>query len=254
MALSHTTRQNISDILNILTGLIECFILLGLSVYFFYLINVLIDQGHFCPATTSHNNETSNIITCHDIQAQNQNVVGILITGLVMFNLPSFMYGFILDNFELIYVRIIILIGQILGYLTLTQTTHTNSFYTLYLVQIFIGFSNGILFIQGLRDLPQVIPKYENLVRSVVNSMVNSSGWFYWMVYKILSSSAENQSFEITDYAWVMLGISVILIAGRSFLWLRQVKTEEEPEYVSRLGRMRKFVRLDLLDQSWLSF
>lgn len=63
--LSPRLRLKIGGYLNLITGLIETFCLLGVCNNFFYITNVMIENGHFCPLyddsdVAVNNNQTVN--------------------------------------------------------------------------------------------------------------------------------------------------------------------------------------------------
>lgn len=231
-------KSAISNYLQVLTGAFECFGLFGTPIYFYFITNVLIDNGHFCPdfnqTQISLEINSKNIRFCDSkyLADQNSAVEIILYTGLILVNFLSVFSGWVIDRVSYLFVRILIIISYCLAFALQGIVSFDNETWILYLVQILFAVATTLLIVSTLKDLPTVVRKFENEVRSILNSLVIGSGWFHWMAYKLLNhedrKTNPNYFWSIRNYSFVMLGFVVVFCGLRTFVW------PQNPQVISR--------------------
>lgn len=115
-----------------------------------------------------------------------------MITGLLVFNLGSMLYGFMVDRFRVLFVRILIVLNLSISFGGLMILNLENVYWLLYVTQFCTGVGVGLLIVESLRDVSQVIESWGNWIRAIITSLVNVSGFFIYLLSSSMLKEAEN--------------------------------------------------------------
>lgn len=253
-------RLKIGGYLNLITGLIETFCLLGVCNNFFYITNVMIDDGHFCPlyddestipADANQSVNPNRIRPCQgQYDEQAARAAPMITAGLAVFNMLGLFYGFVLDRFNVLFVRILIIVAYTLGFILLSMVNFQSEG-MIYAALIFLGLGTGFGMVQAIRDVPQAVPSIENIIRSIVMAMPQASGFFYWVIGTRLSNEARktnaNYFWTYVNFSYIMIGFTLIMGTFRTYFWLSG-KYNDQHEY-KRKNHHQFFKRRSVIGQ-----
>ena len=128
-----------SDWLHLATAVLEALIFLGASINFFFILDSMTDNGHFCPESQWNSTQVITIRDCYTDQgreSQESTKSAIITVGLGMTDLPSVFYGFLLDRFRLLFIRIIISLCFFVAFTCLSFVNFENEAILLGLISL----------------------------------------------------------------------------------------------------------------------
>lgn len=203
----------------------------GLSTAYYYMTNVMVENGHFCNQYEPyiHNNITfTKIRVCQDgIAPQTDRASIFMMISLLIGAVPCIIWGFFVDRFRVLFVRLVSNFSMCIGLLCIAMTNFNNE-WILYLASLFIGISNGIVGVQMARDLPLAVEALNTYTRSLLNGIWMAGGFSYWLISKYFL--LQKKRFTQDDYFWsvqnfsfVMIGVYGSLTFTRTFIWLKGV-------------------------------
>lgn len=227
-------RSNILDYLNVATGLIEIVLVFGFSSSFYFIGTIMVENGHFCDPDLLENYQIDNqtlefikICSPNFQETQLSKMSLIVILGVTINGLLGYLQGFIVDRFGVLFVRILIHIFHISGFLSLAFMSFQTEYLT-YVSILSFSFGNGVLITLAVRDFPLVMPRYKEEITSISVSIFIASGFVMMMFSKYLIGNPVR--FEQVDYFWnlknfsflalvVSLGLGIL----RTALWQNQI-------------------------------
>lgn len=234
----------ISSYLNLITGLIKAFVFYGLSTASYFVILILVQNGHFCDThefekylqsqtNTSQlqvvlRNETlMNSKYYQNCVSDQQKSIGSILSTLPIFILSLFglLYGLVVDRFRVLFVRSAIIVLYLFGLFCLAQITLQSEIYV-YIAIILISMVNGLLMIEATRDVPQAVPKLENITRSICLGLQLGTGFFYSLINKYFIGvetrfEDPNYFWNIQNFSYVMMALCGVIMIPRTLIWLR---------------------------------
>lgn len=167
-----------------------------------------------------------------------------------MFNMLGLFYGFVLDRFNVLFVRILIIVCYTLGFILLSMVNFQSEG-MIYAALIFLGIGTGFGMVQAIRDVPQAVPSIENIVRSIVISMPTASGFFYWVIGSRLADPIRfqdaNYFWTFSNFSYIMIGFTLIMGSLRTYFWLSG-KFNNQHEY-KRKNHHQFFKRRSVIGQ-----
>ena len=138
------------------------------------------------------------------------------------------LFGFIVDRFRVLFVRILIVVNLSISFGGLMILNLSNVHWLLYITQFCTGFGVGLLIVESLRDVSQVIDKLGNWIRAIITILVNVSGFLIYLLSKQMLKEAENLDvdspifrFNLRKFGLMMLMVVLVLSGGRTLIWLR---------------------------------
>lgn len=222
--------------LNLITGLIEAFIFYGFAMSFYFITLILVQNGHFCDKAKfdilwSDNPELfQNLMYKNEsymnskyyqncVSDQQDTIASIMATvPVAILALPGFFFGMLVDKFRVLFVRIIIITLMLLGLLLLSLVTLQHEFY-LYISVVLISIAVALLMIEATRDVPNAVPEWESIVKSLCMGLQMGTGFFYSLINKYLIGRQvrfedPNYFWNLQNFSYVMMGLTLVITGG----------------------------------------
>ena len=98
--------------------------------------------------------------------------------------------------------------------------------------------------VSALRDVPDVIPSFANVVRTIINGMPMTSGWFTWILSKNMLKT-EITGLTHREYGYVMMGLVILVQIPRTAIWLRTIDKQDQKKNFHNFIKRRSMIEVD---------